>query len=224
MTQAILTDIEGTTSSIAFVHETLFPYARRRMADFLQAHADEPAVREQIDAVSAQAGGGLCLEMVVQTLQDWIDADKKATPLKTLQGMIWREGYASGELQGHVYPDAEAALRTWHARGLKLYVYSSGSVEAQKLIFGHTEYGDLTGLFSGYYDTRVGHKRESAAYEAIAADIGMPASEMLFLSDVAAELDAAAAAGMQTCQLIRPGEGEPGEGHAHAVDFSQIQL
>lgn len=224
MTQAILTDIEGTTSSIAFVHETLFPYARKHMADFLQAHADEPTVREQIDAVSAEAGGGLCLEMVVQTLQDWIDADKKATPLKALQGMIWREGYASGELQGHVYPDAVAALRAWHARGLKLYVYSSGSVEAQKLIFGHTEYGDLTGLFSGYYDTRVGHKRESAAYESIAADIGMPASEVLFLSDVASELDAAAAAGMRTCQLIRPGEGEPGEGHAQAVDFSQIQF
>lgn len=224
MTQAILTDIEGTTSSIAFVHETLFPYAREHMADFVRSHADEPAVREQIDAVSAEVGTGLCLDMVIQTLCDWIDADKKATPLKTLQGMIWERGYKNGALKGHVYPDAVEALRAWHARGLSLYVYSSGSVQAQQLIFGHSDYGDLTPLFSGYFDTRMGHKQEVHSYRAISEQIASPAAEVLFLSDVVEELDAAAAAGMQTCQLIRPGEGVPGHGHPQAADFSQIAV
>lgn len=224
MTKAIVTDIEGTTSSIAFVHEILFPYARRHMAGFVRAHADEPAVREQIDAVSAEVGTGLCLDMVIETLCDWIDADRKATPLKALQGMLWEQGYRSGELKGHIYPDAVEALRAWHAQGLTLYVYSSGSVQAQKLIFGHTEYGDLTPLFSGYFDTRVGHKQQADSYRSITEEIALPAGQILFLSDVSAELDAAAAAGMQTCQLIRPGEGVPGEGHTQAADFSQIAV
>lgn len=221
--QAVLTDIEGTTSAISFVHETLFPYARQHMDRFIRAHADEPEVRDQIDAVSAEVGTPLCLDMVIETLCQWIDEDRKATPLKALQGMIWAEGYAAGALKGHVYPDAVEALRRWHAQGLALYVYSSGSVPAQKLIFGHTDYGDLTPLFSGYYDTRIGHKREAEAYRSIVADTGIPAGEMLFLSDVEEELDAAAGAGMQTCQLVRPGEGQPGSRHVIAADFSAIQ-
>ena len=224
MTKAILTDIEGTTSSIAFVHETLFPYARKHMAEFVRAHADEPAVREQIDAVSAEVGSTLCLDMVIQTLCDWIDADKKATPLKALQGMIWEQGYKSGELKGHIYADAVNALKDWHAQGLALYVYSSGSVQAQKLIFGHTEYGDLTPLFSGYFDTRMGHKQDVSAYAAISQAIDLPAEKILFLSDVKAELDAAAKSGMQTCQLVRPGEGLPGPGHPQARDFSEVEV
>ncbi len=222
MIRAILTDIEGTTSSISFVHETLFPYARQRIAAFVQAHANEAKVRELLDEVSVEVGTPLCLDMTIQTLCDWIDADRKATPLKALQGMIWQQGYEAGELKGHVYPDAVASLQAWHSQGLKLYIYSSGSVQAQKLIFGHTAYGDLTPLFSGYYDTGIGHKRETAAYNHIVADIGLPAAEVLFLSDVEAELDAAAEAGLQTCQLVRPGEGVPGVGHVLARDFSEV--
>lgn len=222
MVRAIVTDIEGTTSSIAFVHQTLFPYARRQIGEFLRRHADQDPVREQIHAVSALEGKSLSLEEVIQTLCTWIDADKKATPLKALQGMIWAQGYASGELKGHIYEDAVVALRQWHAQGLGLYVYSSGSVQAQQLIFGHTEFGDLTPLFAGYYDTRIGHKQDPAAYAAIAADIGLPAADLLFLSDVGGELDAAASAGLQTWQLIRPGEGEPNDGHRQAVDFGAI--
>lgn len=220
--QAIVTDIEGTTSSISFVHEILFPYARAHMDSFLRAHADEPEVQRQIDAVSAEVGSALCLDMVIETLCQWIDEDRKATPLKTLQGMVWAEGYASGELKGHVYADAVERLRSWHAEGLRLFVYSSGSVEAQKLIFGHTDYGDLTPLFSGYYDTRIGHKREARSYVSIAGDIGMPAGDILFLSDVAEELDAAAESDMRTCQLVRPGEGKPSGRHVEVVDFSAI--
>lgn len=220
--KVILTDIEGTTSAIAFVHETLFPYARENMDGFVRRHADEPEVRTQLDAVSELVGTPLCLDMIIETLCQWIDEDRKATPLKTLQGMIWAEGYQRGELKGHVYPDAVDALRDWHARGLKLYIYSSGSVQAQKLIFGHTEYGDLQPLFSGYFDTRVGHKREADAYRKIADQIASPAENILFLSDVGEELDAAAEAGMQTIQLVRPGEGVPAPGHNHATDFSVI--
>ena len=224
MIKAILTDIEGTTSAISFVHETLFPYARQHLGDFLKSHASDPAVREQLDMVSAEVGTPLCLDMAIQTLCDWIDSDKKATPLKALQGMIWAQGYASGELKGHVYADAVEALRGWQAQGLKLYIYSSGSVQAQKLIFGHTDVGDLRPLFSGYFDTRMGHKREASSYSAIADEIKLPAQSILFLSDVEAELDAAKQAGMQTCQLVRPGEAEPGTRHQRAADFSEITL
>ncbi len=224
MIKAILTDIEGTTSAIAFVHETLFPFARQRMDAFVRTHANEPRVQAQLDAVSEEVGTPLCLDMAIETLCQWIDEDRKVTPLKTLQGMVWQEGYRSGELKGHVYADAVEALRAWHAQGLKLYVYSSGSVQAQKLIFGHTEYGDLTPLFSGYYDTNVGHKREAASYRAIAGDIGLAPEQVLFLSDVEEELDAAAEAGMAATQLVRPGEGVPGSRHDKAVDFSEISL
>ena len=224
MIQAILTDIEGTTSSIAFVHETLFPYARTHMAEFVRSHAQDAEVQTLLDEVSAEAGTPLCVELAIQTLCDWIDADKKATPLKALQGMIWKQGYERGELKGHVYADAVEALRSWHAQGLQLYIYSSGSVQAQQLIFGHTEYGDLQPLFSGYFDTRVGQKRDAAAYTHIAASIHLPAGAILFLSDVEAELDAAKSVGMQTCQLIRPGEGVPGTGHPLARDFGEVRV
>lgn len=224
MIRAILTDIEGTTSSIAFVHKTLFPYAREHMAGFIRSHADTPQVQALLEEVSAEVGTPLCVDMAIQTLCDWIDADKKVTPLKALQGMIWKQGYEAGELKGHVYDDAVTALRDWYAQGLKLYIYSSGSVQAQKLIFGHTEYGDLQPLFAGYFDTRVGQKREAEAYVKIAEAMALPASEILFLSDVEEELDAAMGAGMQTYQLIRPGEGQPGTRHPQAVDFSEVRF
>lgn len=222
MIQAVICDIEGTTSSIAFVHETLFPYARQRLPDFLRAHAADAEVQAQMQAVAAEAGCVPEPEAVAAELLVWMDADRKTTSLKAIQGMIWEQGYASGELQGHVYPDTRQWLHAWHTRGLRLYVYSSGSVAAQKLIFGHSLAGDLRGYFSGYFDTRVGAKRQSAAYTAIGQAIGLPVEDLLFLSDIGAELDAGAAAGLQTCQLLRDATAEAAPGHPQARDFSEV--
>jgi enolase-phosphatase E1 len=202
--KAIITDIEGTTSSIAFVHEVLFPYSRARLADYVAAHAADPGVAAILEAVRAELGvPSLDLAGCIAALLDWHDADRKIAPLKSLQGLIWAEGYAAGALQGHVYPDAVHGLKRWRARGIPLYVYSSGSVAAQKLIFGHTAYGDLTPLFSGYFDTAIGGKKEAASYAAIAGAIGVPAAEILFLSDVEAELAAAASTGFGVMLLAR---------------------
>ncbi|MFP5505408.1 MAG: acireductone synthase [Gammaproteobacteria bacterium] len=222
MIQAIVTDIEGTTSSLSFVKDVLFPYAREHLAAFVAAHGDESAVRALLDAANREAGGGLDDAGIVAQLERWIDADRKITPLKALQGLIWEAGYRNGDFKGHIYPDAAAALRAWHARGIRLYVYSSGSVYAQKLLFGHSEAGDLTPLFSGYYDTRIGAKREAESYRAIVADIGLPAGEILFLSDIVEELDAAQAAGMRTLQLVRDGDPDPRARHRQVRDFAAI--
>ncbi len=219
--KAILTDIEGTTSAVSFVFDVLFPYARAHLPAFVRAHAGEPEVAAQLDAVRAESGEAQAdLERVIAILLEWIAADRKATPLKALQGMIWQQGYAAGELKGHVYPDAVEALRQWRAAGLELYVYSSGSIQAQKLIFGCSEAGDLTPLFSGYFDTTSGHKREAASYARIAQAIGRPGGEILFLSDIVEELDAARAAGMATCGLAR--EGGELAGHPTVASFAAI--
>lgn len=222
--KAILTDIEGTTSSIDFVHQTLFPYARRHLRAFLRTHAGEDEVHRQLDEVERLENRELSLQDAADVLERWIDEDRKATPLKVLQGMIWASGYAAGELQGHVYPDVPEHLRRWHDQGRRLYVYSSGSVEAQRLIFGHTAFGDLTPLFSGYFDTRTGHKREAASYGRIAAEIGLPGAAILFLSDVGEELDAARAAGLQTCQLLRDAKAVPFAAHPQAASFAQVTV
>jgi enolase-phosphatase E1 len=224
VTKAVLTDIEGTTSSIDFVHQTLFPYARAHLRAFLAAHADDGPVRRELAEVARAEGRELGAAEAAGVLERWIDEDRKATPLKALQGMIWRQGYESGELKGHVYPDTPEHLRKWHARGLKLYVYSSGSVEAQKLIFGHTAHGDLTPLFSGYFDTRVGAKREAASYKTILRDTGLAGADMLFLSDIGEELDAARAAGMKTCQLLRDDKARPATAHPQAKSFAEVRV
>ncbi|GGY08669.1 enolase-phosphatase E1 [Litchfieldella qijiaojingensis] len=224
MIRVIVTDIEGTTGSIAFVHEVLFPYARRHLGDFVRQHGDEPPVAEQIQAVRELAEEpGADLERVIAILEGWIDADRKVTPLKALQGMIWERGYRDGDFTGHVYPDAIEGLKRWHQAGIALYVYSSGSVQAQKLLFGHSDAGDLTPLFSGYFDTTTGPKRETASYRRIVEAIGEPAESVLFLSDVVAELDAAAEAGLKTTQLVR----EPGMttgDHPVAESFDAVRL
>ena len=222
--RAILTDIEGTTSSIDFVHQTLFPYARAHLRHFLRAHARRPEVAVHVHAVAETEGRQLTLEDAADVLERWIAEDRKATPLKALQGMVWAEGYAAGELKGHVYADTPEYLRRWHAQGLRLYVYSSGSVEAQQLIFGHTDYGDLRPLFSGYFDTRVGGKREAGSYRRIVEQIGLPAGEVLFLSDIGEELDAAREAGLVTTQLLRDEKAKPFPQHPAARDFSEVAL
>lgn len=224
MIKAIITDIEGTTSSIDFVHQTLFPYAQRHLRSFLREQAGVDAVQHALDDVEQIVGHDLSIDEAADVLEQWIAEDRKLTPLKTLQGLIWKIGYESGALNGHVYADTPDALRAWHAAGKKLYVYSSGSVDAQKLIFGHTAYGDLQPLFSGYFDTRIGGKREAASYRAILQQIGLPGSEVLFLSDVGAELDAAREAGIQTYQLLRDDKAVPATGHRQAEDFLQIAL
>jgi enolase-phosphatase E1 len=223
--RAILTDIEGTTSSLSFVKDVLFPYARRHLADYVREHADEPEVAAALAECRTlmgepDAGAG----RIVAQLEQWIDEDRKITPLKVLQGLVWEHGYRAGHFTGHVYPDALDALRDWHARGFVLYVYSSGSVHAQKLLFAHTEAGDLTPLFRGYYDTRIGAKVEAESYRRIAAELGLPAGEILFLSDLPRELDAAREAGMWTCQLLREADMRPAPGHLHAHVFDEVPL
>lgn len=211
----IITDIEGTTTPIAFVRDILFPYARRALPAYVAAHPDDPDVREA--ARLAPDGHALA------ALLGWMDADAKIAPLKSLQGRLWRAAYLAGEIQGVLYPDVPPALRRWHAAGTRLCVYSSGSVEAQKLLFGHTEHGDLCPLFTGFFDTRTGPKRDPASYAAIAAALAAAPATCLFLSDIEAELDAAEAAGMQTCQLVRPEDGTlPGTRHPSQPDFAAI--
>ncbi len=217
--KAVLTDIEGTTTAIAFVKETLFPFAAAALDGFLAEHGAEPAVAALLAEVRAAAPG----VPPAETLRGWIAADSKATPLKTLQGLIWRQGYLDGRLKGHLWPDVAASLRAWAAGGLVLAVYSSGSVGAQKLLFGHSQAGDLTPLFSGYFDTQVGGKREAASYTAISQALGLAPGEILFLSDVVEELDAAAASGLATCQLVRAGDGtQPGGRHPEVADFPAV--
>lgn len=222
MIRAIVTDIEGTTGSIAFVHEVLFPYARRRLGDFVRHHHQQAEVARQLEATREEAAEpDADLERLIAILEGWIQEDRKATPLKALQGMVWEAGYQAGDFTGHVYPDAAEALMRWQAAGCELYVYSSGSVQAQRLLFGHSDLGDLTPLFSGYFDTTTGPKREAESYRRIVEAIGRAPEEILFLSDVVAELDAARAAGLATCQLVREPGMTTGE-HPLAASFDEV--
>ena len=210
----ILTDIEGTTTAIAFVHSTLFPFAAEALPEFLALHGQVPEVAAILRDVRPPAEA---------TLRGWMAADVKATPLKALQGIIWRQGYADGRLRGHLWPDVPPALRAWHSGGVELAVYSSGSEEAQRLLFGFSEAGDLSPLFRGFFDTRMGGKREAASYLRIAETLGRAPADILFLSDVAEELDAASDAGLGVCQLVRAGDGTVAAGrHPVAHDFNDV--
>jgi enolase-phosphatase E1 len=221
--RAVITDIEGTTSSITFVHDVLFPYARRALPDFVDAHRHDPDVRAWLEQVAEEIGTDADSPRVVESLLHWIDIDRKHTALKALQGMIWAEGYDGAEFKAHVYPEVADVLREWKNAGLDLYVYSSGSVAAQKLLFAHSEAGDLTPLFDGYFDTHVGGKREAASYARILGEIGRRGDEILFLSDVVAELDAAREAGLHTVLLERTGPVDDRNGHPAASHFRDIE-
>ena len=222
--KGVVTDIEGTTGSISFVHQVLFPYAKAHLPEFIRQNADNPEVAEQLRAtrlVMAQPNADL--EVVITQLLQWIADDQKVTPLKALQGLAWESGYRSGDYTGHLYPDAHLALQQWYQQGLALYIYSSGSVYAQKLLFGYSDFGDLNAWFKGYFDTRIGGKRESDSYRNIHREIGLPPEQLLFLSDVVEELDAAKAAGFQTVQLVRS-EGMITGDHPQVSGFDQLAI
>lgn len=222
--RAIVTDIEGTTSSIAFVHDVLFPYAADRLPDYLRDNNDDPEVARLLEAVREEANlPSADLDSIIAVLLKWIADDRKATALKALQGMVWRHGYEQGDFTGHIYDDAVIGLRAWADAGIELYVYSSGSVDAQKLLFGYSDAGDLRRYFRGYFDTRTGHKRERDSYAKIAQALTMKPVEILFLSDVAEELDAARDAGMLTVQLVRNEDVVRGD-HPIARDFTEVML
>ena len=227
MGRVILTDIEGTTSSISFVKDVLFPYARRALPGFVAERGQQPEVRQWLDAVADETGAQGD-DAVVAALQGWIDEDRKHTALKALQGMIWADGYRKAEFTTHLYPDVPPVLQRWHAAGHRLAVYSSGSVPAQKLFFGHTDAGDLAPLFDGWFDTEVGHKRDAASYREIARRLGRDAGGIVFLSDVVEELDAARDAGLRTVLIDRlddyprPRLGDAANGHRRVERFDQI--
>lgn len=225
--QYILTDIEGTTTSIDFVHAELFPYAYERLPAYVRAHAQDEAVKaclQQTQQTLLEEGKNAeGVEVLIAALLDWIKTDRKHPALKTLQGLLWQEGYETGAFQGHVYPDVLPCLQQWRAQGKGLGIYSSGSVAAQRLLFGYSVFGDLNNLFDHNFDTAVGHKKEPAAYQHILQVLGLPAETVLFLSDVEAELDAAQEAGIKTIQLVREGT-VASERHLGVTEFGEIEL
>lgn len=197
---ALLFDIEGTLSSQSFVASNLWAYSRRRMAEFVAAHGAEPEVRRIVADTRALAQPG---EDPVAALIRWIDEDRKIAPLKTIQGLIWEEGYADGTLRGHIFPDALAALRAWHEAGIPLHVFSSGSVQCQVGFFRRVPEGDLRHLFGRHFDLGVGAKVEAKSYRRIAAALGLAPERLRFFSDNPRELAAARDAGLPVVQVIR---------------------
>lgn len=222
----VLMDIEGTTSSLSFVHQVLFPYSLERMGAFLAARSGEPEVSRLLEQLAVEVwpdqGDQKPLSDLERLLAEWAKADKKHPVLKALQGMIWEQGYKNGDLKGHVYPEVPQVLQGWKKAGLRLGIYSSGSVLAQKLLFGHSLAGDLTPLFSHHFDTAVGGKREVASYQKIVGQIGLPAAQVLFLSDTKEELEAAQQAGLQVTQLFRETPVQPQGPWPGAKDFGQL--
>ena len=229
----ILTDIEGTTSSITFVKDVLFPYAADHLPAFVKENINDEKVQtalQQTVELAAEDGDVINAEdtdALIAKLLQWISEDRKATPLKALQGLIWKTGYENGDYQAHMYPDATEYLKKWHDSGLPLYVYSSGSVKAQELFFGYSQDGNLLPLFKGHFDTLMGDKRETQSYLNILAELqkthaGLNAKNVLFLSDIKEELDAAKEAGMQTVWLLRDSEIPADAEHKAVKSFAEI--
>lgn len=220
----IVTDIEGTTTSVAFVYDVLFPYFRERISDLTEM-TDQPIVKEAFEQVIA-----LTEELedvvlatnneVIGQLIKWSVEDRKITPLKTLQGVLWEEGYTSGQIKGHVYNEVPEFFKKWKTENKTISIFSSGSVAAQKLIFGYSEQGDLTSFISDYFDTTTGMKRDTVTYSKIAQQLNAKPEHILFLSDIVEELIAAEEAGYQTIQLVR--EGTQANWPRTAVDFNEV--
>lgn len=205
----VVLDIEGTLTATSQVHVVLYDYARPRLGPWIDAHGDDPVVTEAVAEIRKLGNlpDTASTAEVVAVLHGWMDADQKIAPLKTLQGLIWEKGYADGDLITTFFPDVAPKLRAWHEAGLKLAVFSSGSVAGQIASFSRTTDGDLTALFSGHFDTvNAGPKREAPSYRAIAGALGADPARTVFFSDVPAELHAALAAGWQTVGVARDGE------------------
>jgi len=230
-----LLDVEGTVAPISLVTEQLFPYAHAHFGEFLRDNIDDAAVRQDLMLLAKENQAetdpalpcrlpNVSWPVLVTEIRFQIDAyfyllwlmdrDRKSTALKSLQGKIWKSGFESGELKGTLFPDVPEAFARWAAQA-KVAIYSSGSVEAQQLLFRHSNYGDLTPLLSGYFDTRTGPKRESVSYAAIAAAMGIAPEEAIFFSDVVVELDAAREAGLATRLVVRPGNAPVDDAHGH---------
>lgn len=242
--RGILLDIEGTTSSVNYIYDVMFPYVWKHLTFAVFANWLEPAYGEAFDAIARDAGHASLDEwlkqrritrdnplrgadLVCQEVQRLMDADMKSTGLKLLQGLIWETGFQGGELKAHVYDDVPPALTAWNAAGKDVRIYSSGSVQAQKLFFKYSIAGNLLPNFRGHYDTTTGPKREAESYRKIASDFGLQPQDILFLSDVVAELDAALAAGMQTALVVRPGNAPAAATempHQHVENFAQLDL
>ena len=198
---AVLLDIEGTLGSKTFLSQVLAPYAQQHLRDYVDRHRDTPVVAQAL--LDTQALAGDTVSDPVGILLHWISQDRKAPPLKKLQGLVWRRGFEQGAFQGHLFIDAVRALQRWHQAGVPLAIYSSGSVQAQQLYFGHSVAGDLRPWLSAYFDTDIGAKVEAASYACIALALGQPAAQVLFLSDSVAELQAARSVGMQVLHVVR---------------------
>jgi len=239
--KTILLDIEGTTTPVDFVYQKLFPYARQRMPKFLSENIGLKEIRADVHLLHAEwSEERLRLKGNPADLPDWPDheadavaaavyadwlmeQDRKSTGLKSLQGKIWQDGFLSGELRGEVYPDVPAAMQRWREQGTKIAIFSSGSILAQQLLFGHSMAGDLTELISNYFDTNTGPKREAASYQKIAEKMAAKPETILFLSDVLEELDAAEQSGMKTALSVRPGMAQP-PATRHPIIFTFDQV
>ena len=223
----VLLDIEGTTTPIDFVNRTLFGYARERVGQFLERHWSSPDVRADVALLQTERRTEASdappwrddAPGVIAYVHWLMDRDRKSTGLKSLQGKIWEQGYRAGELKSEVYPDVPPALERWRWEGKDVAIFSSGSVQAQKSLFRSTGSGDLTRHIRAYFDTTTGPKKEPASYARIADELGRPASAVLFVSDISAELDAALAAGMQTALCVRK-PGAPPTSGSHPVIFT----
>ncbi len=235
--RGILLDIEGTTSAVSFVYDVMFPFVRRELDNYLCANWDSAALNEACDLIAKDAGyesfvawceseAGKQQQLLRAEVLRLMDGDVKAIGLKALQGLIWESGFESGELRAHIYDDVLPAIQAWNDAGCDVRIFSSGSIAAQKLFFGHTAVGNILHLFRGHYDTTTGPKKEAASYRAIAKDFGLLPAQVLFLSDVLDELGAARAAGLQTGLCKRPGNAKAAAGHGHPeiTSFDQIEL
>lgn len=209
MVRYILMDIEGTLISVAFVREVLFPFAKHRLAPFLKERRHDPNVLQWAaacqDVMERETGTRPAYEELPAMLTGWIDQDRKMAGLKALQGMIWDEGYRQGAFAPQLYDDVLPVLTQWRTLGIRLGIYSSGSEQAQRLLFAYTNVGDVTSLFEHFFDTTVGEKKTSSSYRKISDQIGLPPPDILFLSDAELELDAAASIGFRTAHIVRPG-------------------
>ncbi|MCF2859690.1 acireductone synthase [Pseudoalteromonas sp. SMS1] len=222
MIRAILTDIEGTITRISFVKDVLFPYAAKHLPEFVRQNEHNELVKSQLDAVRQEIDHPSAnIDTIIARLLSWIEDDLKITPLKQLQGLIWQTGYQQGDFTGHIYPDAYQYLKQQQQAGKALYVYSSGSVKAQQLLFAHSDYGDIRPLFTGYFDTKVGPKKSCSSYQNIVNQLPFAPHEILFLSDIVEELDAAKQAGLQTLQLWRDNQTQS-QHHPFIVSFEQF--